>query len=235
VSARGEGMDHRTAIRSGAAERYLLGELQGDERSDYEAHFFECQACAEELRDTQLFLAGARKALATGSPAAAGIAERRSSPWWTLFWPLPLGALGALGLLLAIVAYQSLAVLPRLRDELALAQSPRAASWHFLAVSRGEPAVIVSSPRHPVVGLTLAPPAGPALPSYRCEVRAGDGRLIWSLLVPGPAPGREIELVLPVSQLRPGAYVIALAPGSAAAGPGPELARYPFTVELGED
>jgi len=54
-------MDHQDALRRGAAEQYLLNEMPQPERDEYEAHFFECQECAADLRATAAFLDGAKK------------------------------------------------------------------------------------------------------------------------------------------------------------------------------
>jgi hypothetical protein len=153
-----------------------------------------------------------------------------------LLRPVPVAACAAIALLATVVGYQNVATVPRLRSQLAAAQAPQAASWHFLSVSRGEPSVIEVSPSHPMVGLTLARPAGPPPRSYRCEVRHAGGQVVWSFAVPTPSRGDEIEIVIPASRLRPGAYVIGLgALESTSNGPESDLAQYPFTLRLGED
>ncbi len=43
-------MEHKTAIKTLAAERYLLGEMPDEERDEFEAHYFTCTECAEEVR-----------------------------------------------------------------------------------------------------------------------------------------------------------------------------------------
>ena len=42
-------MDHSHAISNHASERYLLGEMSEPERFDFEAHYFECVECAEDV------------------------------------------------------------------------------------------------------------------------------------------------------------------------------------------
>ncbi|HET8799126.1 MAG TPA: hypothetical protein VFO89_15645 [Thermoanaerobaculia bacterium] len=53
-------MDHAKAIETNAAERYLLGELDDSEAEMYEEHFFECAACAEDVRDGMRLIEGIR-------------------------------------------------------------------------------------------------------------------------------------------------------------------------------
>ena len=43
-------MEHQSAVELRFAERYLLGELSPEEAATFEAHFFECALCAEEVR-----------------------------------------------------------------------------------------------------------------------------------------------------------------------------------------
>ncbi len=49
-------MEHTEAMKSNAAERYLLGELTETEAESFEDHFFECRICGEEIREgTRVF------------------------------------------------------------------------------------------------------------------------------------------------------------------------------------
>ena len=64
-------MDHQDAVRRGAIEKYLLNEISQAERDEFETHFFDCQECAEEMRTTAAFLAGAE----VGTAAIAGRPE----------------------------------------------------------------------------------------------------------------------------------------------------------------
>ena len=50
-------MEHHEAVRTMAAERYLLEELSDDERDAFEAHFFECAVCADSVRTGKLIAA----------------------------------------------------------------------------------------------------------------------------------------------------------------------------------
>lgn len=43
-------MDHQSAVEQNLTERYLLGELEDADAAEFEAHFFECPFCAEEVR-----------------------------------------------------------------------------------------------------------------------------------------------------------------------------------------
>ena len=53
-------MEHDEAIRSQAAERYAAHELSPAEQDAFEAHFFDCQECADDVRFELTFTANVR-------------------------------------------------------------------------------------------------------------------------------------------------------------------------------
>ena len=50
-------MEHEEAVRSQAAQNYVAGKLSEPQRGAFEAHFFDCPECAEEVRWEQIFMA----------------------------------------------------------------------------------------------------------------------------------------------------------------------------------
>jgi hypothetical protein len=153
--------------------------------------------------------------------AEAEAGARPERRWWSLFWPMPAGAAMAFAALLLAVGWQNL----RLRGELAAAEAPQPASWHFLSVTRGEAPAVVIAPGQRMIGLTLGQPAGPPAATYRCALEDASGAALESFVVPAPARGGEIELVIPARKLATGAYGLVLSVE------GVERARYPFKVE----
>jgi anti-sigma factor RsiW len=59
-------VEHQTAVAFRFAERYLLGELSTDEAADFEAHFFQCAWCADEVRQGAHLVANLRAVLQEG-------------------------------------------------------------------------------------------------------------------------------------------------------------------------
>jgi hypothetical protein len=53
-------MEHKDAIGCQAAVRYVAGELSPEGRDAFEAHFFDCPECTEEVRWEQIFAANVR-------------------------------------------------------------------------------------------------------------------------------------------------------------------------------
>jgi hypothetical protein len=225
-------MGHAEAIAMGAAEKYLLDELSGEERSQYEEHFFDCAVCAEDLKAAVIFVENAKTVL-RDEPKERRDASMSPRPWWGLFWPLPAGAMAAGALLVGGLAYQSMVVVPSLRSELSRAQAPQAAGWHFLSISRAEPQVIVVSRDQRMLGLTLSKSSDRSFPRYRREVRDARDRVVESAVVGGPSKGEELQVLLPVVHLPSGSYVVALAglesPGDLGTAAG-DVIRYHFTL-----
>ncbi len=52
-------MEHKDAIKTGAAERYLLDQMVEDERAIFEEHYFDCRVCAADITEgTRLMVVG---------------------------------------------------------------------------------------------------------------------------------------------------------------------------------
>jgi hypothetical protein len=239
-------MDHAEAISKGAAERYALDEMDEPERDDYEEHFFDCPMCAEEVKAATRFLDAAKpiarenrlaEALERSGRARQAAAARFAWPGVkTLFWPMPLGAAAALALALGGPAlYLATVKVPRLEHALAEADALQPAPWQFLSVSRGEPQIVKASGQTRVVGLTLSRSFATPHRYYRCELRDAAGRAVLSTIVPAPAGGDELQILLPVSRLRSGPHQLVVSGLESPSGPAaPEAATYAFTLEREE-
>jgi anti-sigma factor RsiW len=62
-------------LRLHAAEKYLLGELAPEVREQFEEHYFECEACANDVKAGAAFIDGARvlfKEKCSGLPRISG-------------------------------------------------------------------------------------------------------------------------------------------------------------------
>lgn len=219
-------MDHATAMRKALAESYVLDALGEEERAEFEAHFFTCPECAEDVKELATFIDDTRRTL--GKPPAAGRARGKIAP--LRWWALPLAATAVLSL--GAVVYQSAITVPQLRQDLAQAQSLQATSVHFLSVARSDPAEIRVSAQQRMIGLTLSRTGGESSDRYRIDVRDADSALVLSSVVAAPDSGDELQLFLPVSGLRSGRYAVELsgvdsAREQTATG---EVTRYPFIL-----
>ncbi len=194
-------MTHADVASTRAVERYLLGELSAEERDDFEAHAFDCLACAEELKDAAIFLDTSRSLLrddhplptSNRAPAAAAVpaptvpaapAPLRTAPpapkrsrwhvWLDLSPAFQSYVLApAMHMLLGFALYQNVVTIPALRN----ASAPRALSAFSFVSSdtRGAtPMVIAAPPQQPFLLFFDIPPGG-RFASYRCTIEATAG------------------------------------------------------------
>ena len=54
-------MEHQQAKEMHAAEKYVLGELPGELREQFEEHYFDCAECALDVRATAAFVAASKE------------------------------------------------------------------------------------------------------------------------------------------------------------------------------
>lgn len=219
-----------------AAERYFLGELTEEEKSQYEEHFFDCTECAKDVKTSATFVANAKGVLEKdkkGRSETVMVAGPPRPGWRALFWPLPTGAAAAALVLMGTTGYLALFEVPHLRRELGEATAPQAAPWQFLSVSRGELQVVRVSKETRMVGLTLSKSSEASFAYYRCEVREPGGPVLTSAVLPAAPRGDELNLVIPTARLRPGAYELVLHGLASASGPvvAPDFSRYSFVLE----
>jgi Putative zinc-finger len=62
-------VDHKSAVEHNLTERYLLGELDELVAEEFEAHFFECPLCAEDVRQASRMAANLKAVFRDDSQA----------------------------------------------------------------------------------------------------------------------------------------------------------------------
>jgi anti-sigma factor RsiW len=219
-------MDHMQALNTLASERYLLGEMTELERHAFEDHFFSCNECAEDVRAGALMREGAKAGFAASGqarPAERGqIAAFRPRASRRLSTALP-WAVAAM--LTAVAAYQSLWVLPDLRQQVA----PQALSPIALRpATRGTDPVVRLVARHPVtLAMEVNVPGSSSELSY--DLRTAGGASVLAGRAPAPAAGAPLLLLVPNSAFRgPGRYSLRLGDST---NPDTPLGEYRFVVE----
>lgn len=238
-------MDHTEAVRLKAAERYLLGELRGEQREQYEEHFFKCTECALDLNAGATFIDSAREVLAT-EPVGAADAVKQGRLGWFAGWLRPALAVPALAGLIMIVGYQNALEIPKLKTAEANASAPRLLRTYTLIQNRSQRggskefsvpfdrtfALDFDIPVEGKIGSELVSPRS-EFESYRCDIESESGAVEFSFAVTAEEATNAVHLLIPASKLRPGQHNLVVRGVKSAQGPGSikEVARFPFTLE----
>jgi hypothetical protein len=224
-----QAMDHNSAVKLEACEKYVLGELSPELREAYEAHYFSCAECAAQLRSAVEFAAGSRQVFAE-SPAVAAKAgaSRERSGWFA--WLRPAVAVPAFAALLLLIGYQNFFTIPRLKESAA----PRVLPMFSLiaANTRGETVPEFSARPDEPLGLYVDVPADPAYSSYVIRLQDPNGNTV-PLRSLSYAEAQKTQVVVINPGKAAGNYslvVLGQAKPAQGASSGTELARMQFTV-----
>jgi anti-sigma factor RsiW len=199
-------MTHTEAVNSLASERYLLEEMTDPEREDFEAHYFECDECAQDVKMGALMQDGARAGFVAGPQVAriatftpvqkrkdeAIVTARALSQAWYRSAALPWAVAATLAV---VVGYQT--TNPR------TPATPTAEALSAVLLrpaSRGTVPVVSVSASHVAVALDVD--AGRAT-ELTYELRDTTAAVIRSGRAPAPAAGSPLLLVIPTFTLKP--------------------------------
>ncbi|HEX5107495.1 MAG TPA: zf-HC2 domain-containing protein [Vicinamibacterales bacterium] len=205
-------MTHQHAIETMASERYLLGEMDEQERDRFEAHYFECADCAEDIRTAGRIRREVRKAAKApaGAPAlvtspapfanTARVIRPVRSAWLRPAFVAPWAVAASLAL---VLGYQSLVTLPELRTA-SPTSSAAVAPTLLRGATRGPGAaeIVVPVPTdRSVVPLAVEVIAGPETRQLSLELRSAAGSALVSGRTPVPSPGVSPILLVPADRL----------------------------------
>jgi hypothetical protein len=217
-------MDHAQAIQTQAAEKYLLGEFSAAEQGEFAEHFFDCEECAKDVRLTALFMDTAKRVMAADPGATPHAALKRSSSGWQPAWY----AVAASIALLAVILYQNVVTIPKLRSFAA----PQALEYFSIVGmgSRGSGQTVVT-PSHekPFVLLADIPSHG-NIDQYRCEILNADGKTVLSIDVSEALARKTVPLLIPASTLPAGNYTFAVSGRTKEDGAFTQFEKYPLQV-----
>jgi len=194
-------MTHQQALDGLASERYLLDEMTEVERFEFEAHYFDCEECAEDVRLGETIRQETRRAGATAlAPASAETGRRATvltSPRW---WRRPVvAAPWAAAATLALVAgYQSLVTVPTLRESV----SPQALEPVMLrGATRGAATTVTIARGQRFVALSADVMDAPQSSALSYEILDSNRRTVASGQAAAPSSGAPLLLLIPVDEL----------------------------------
>lgn len=196
-------MEHSEATETMASARYLLGEMNDEERDSFEEHFFACGECARDIRDGSAMIDSIRAGRTATKP-------QRSTP---IPW------------LLAAAASVALVVLGFQNNALRRDASPKVMrSYSLLTMgTRGASPTVIENPSEPIALFIDIPPQPPAS-QYRIEIRDSAGRAAVSLPVSADEARDTVTVYVPSRRLQSGSYTVVITGGSST------LSSAPLTV-----
>jgi hypothetical protein len=233
-------MDHNEAVRLQAAEKYLLGELSKEQHAAFEEHYFECSACAEEMKTAIAFMESARQVARADARQAIeekGLvpASPRMGGWFA--WLRPAFAVPVFAALLLFIGYQNGVTIPGLKQGASQSASARIFnSFSFMEVgARGEAGLTIKVRPDDEFALEVDFPPVASAASYVGQIQDAAGRTKFSLPVSLEQAKSTIHVDVPGGSLKAGNYnfvILAVDASSAQAGTTKETKRLPFTVEF---
>jgi putative zinc finger protein len=220
-------MNHQLAEQTQAVDKYLLNELNEAERLEFEAHYFECQTCADRLRQDVIAVDNLKQVLLeeqreTSERRARGAAEpgKRRLMWLRPAMLIPTFAALALALL---AGYQNFVYIPGLTRPQALETVP------IPSAARDSGPVVAIDRRLPMFNLSFDVDSPQAYPSYKCDFQSeGKGPVLQVNSGPRKVAAFTLEVLLPARQFPPGRYVMILRPASQ---PETVLGRFSFAIQ----
>jgi hypothetical protein len=225
---RGLDMDHNEVVRQKLTERYLLNELEGEQRDEFEEHYFECPECALDIRAGSEFVESSKVILSQPAEAEQVASVRRAtrSGWWA--WLRPQFAGAALALLIAVVGYQNLVTLPRLREVL---RRPQTVPFAAVAVGTwGSSGPTVTVPKDSGFLIFVRIPSDGSYTHYIADLYNSTGRLEYSLTIPAISVQDQWPVLIPGGNHEAGNYRISVR-GVAGSGEIKDIGSAPFTLQ----
>lgn len=189
-------IDHETATKDLMAERYLLGELIGDELDSYEEHLFSCQTCFEQVKTGTELVNHLRQ---IGPEAVPGFVSRIFT---TILQPAAITALGLFLVTLGISIHQN-SVITKLKE-------PKAElRYTLVGIAHGSTdANLVKATKGASLSLNVEYARKAEFISYQVEVLSGAGKAMYVVALPENQLGNMASINMPSETLEPGQYSI---------------------------
>jgi hypothetical protein len=188
-------MSHEQAVSTQAVERYHLGELTDNERDAFEAHYFDCAACFEQVQLSGEFLRHAHDVLKPDSQPnwLAGVLGDFQRPAAVFATAMLLCAIG-------IGVYQH-GVISSLKE-------PRVEARYILTGEARGSEKLVSVARNTALSLRVEFIRKPEFVSYRAQIESASGKAKYSVSIPAGQTADSVTVSLPADTLDAGKYTL---------------------------
>lgn len=221
-------MNHDQAVQQKATERYLLDELDPDERDQFEEHLFDCQDCALDVRSAAMFVEQTKTILSEEPPREPVRIAAAARPGW-LAWLRPALAVPVMAVLLAVIGYQNF-VAPKHFTQ--ATNQPQVGPWISVNVpTRGpEPAdVRVHAGEGFAIVLNIAPDK--TFTSYAADLYNPSGKVTWSGQIVMASAQDARQIFIPGADRQPGTYKLVIQ-GVTPAGERKEVTSQPIVLQI---
>jgi len=226
-----QAMNHNDAVKSMAAERYLLREMTAPEREAFEGHYLDCPECFEAVTFSFEFAAAAKEALREQAPAysAAPVAERSKEAGrvgW-LAWLLRPQLAATFALLLVGAVGLNLYQL-RTNQEL---KGPQLESRSIIAGASKAAEKVITVPRDSRITLAKEFIPSDEFGSYEVRIVSEDGKMAARLPFQLQPSQEQAAISLYAATLKAGEYSIVVQ-GVTRDGASKEIARGSFDLQF---
>jgi hypothetical protein len=217
-------INHDDAIKDLMAERYLLGELNTDERDAYEEHLFSCNACFEQVKAGTEFVSHLRHidTLHPQIPLAPGFMSRVMAG---IRQPLTLTMFTFLVLMGGFAVHQN--------SEISYLKEPRPEIRSVLTgIAHGSSEIhLIRVPRNSALSLNVEyAPKGEFI-SYRAQILSSSGKALHTVALPETQVGTTATIALPADALKPAQYSMVVF-GRRSDGTQEEVGRGAFELQF---
>ena len=228
-------MQHEEAVRQHATEKYILDELDPDQRDQFEEHFFDCPDCASDVRAAAMFVEHSKEMLAE-RPAESYARQADLNPpkkrwlgWLNRDWLRAAFAVPAIALLLLIVGYQNLVQVPRLRSAASQPRVLPAISLNLLTYGSASEPITITPGQSFLVNVILPP--GDRYSSYQVDLYNPKGKIDTSLPVRAVSSASTWPIQIPGADRESGSYKLAVQ-GRTAEGQTKEVGSSSFELQI---
>ena len=221
-------MNHDVVVRQKMTEKYLLDELDPEQRDAFEEHLFECHDCAEDVRAGAMFVEQSKTILAENAELVPAPAPAPQPRGW-LVWLRPAFALPVMAMLLAVVGYQNLVTYPQLQAALKQPRVLPMASVNLGTWGAGGPALTTAQGKGFLLFVRI--PLDGIYDHYTADLINPAGKLEWSLTIPAVAGQDQWPVEVPGANREAGTYTLAVH-GVTATGESKDVGRTSFELQI---
>ena len=217
-------INHDDAIKNLMAERYLLGELNTDERDAYEEHLFSCDACFEQVKAGTEFVSHLQN-IDTQHPQPPLVPGFMSRVIAATRQPLTLTMFTFLVLMGGFAVHQN--------SEISYRKEPRPEMRSVLTgIAHGSSEVhLIRVPRNSALSLNVEyAPKGEFI-SYRAQILSSSGKALHTVALPETQVGTTATIALPADALKPAQYSMVVF-GRRSEGTQEEVGRGAFELQF---